>query len=669
MDHLRTDPRPADRDVFAGPPVTRVETSRVPQVVLFMIFLVSFLSKLALASTIPTVSVIPDEIGYTNIARYVATLSVSGFSRPVPHGPPLYPIVLSPAFLLPDMGASYFIMKVINSLLLSTIVFPIWAFFRNYLDWKESAAFTLVSLFMPWTLIYPSYIMAENLLIPLFLSSIILEVQALVRPSKKNDLLLGCLLSLSYLTKYTGILLLVPFTLLIAVQALEKQKRESNCASDSRAHFLHSVREFFSLIKGRWLVFVTFILVAAPFTIWGAMSMSIVPRLVLVVAPPWRWSLPLVLGWTVMQFNYGVLAVAVLPFVAGFALLVNSWRTRHAVRDQAFLYAFAIISLFFVLVFVTSVLNVYIFDPSEEGVGGRYLDPALPGLVCVGIIGLKRAKVSPSRYGFLALLVLCLTSISILSSSRMWQLITPSHSIGIIYVPQVYVLLLHTFPLYHIDINGLLVPAWLALLCLVMASLVSVRRLRRSESLRFAAILLMIFSLLSSYASYDLVHWSANYSDHELHISQWITRQDITNATLLVDQASEIPVSRVAFGVQFWVGEKNNIRVMPSDLSEAPKGAYILSSAKLDLPLALSYATNGTIYYVYHANSTVATQLSTRTLSPRILPDRDATAICSLSSIANRILGHPTANTLDDQLIQPIPGDAPSTDPESCGVF
>jgi hypothetical protein len=317
------------------------------------------------------------------------------------------------------------------------------------------------------------------------------------------------------------------------------------------------------------------------------MDVSLVPRLVNLATRRFDlFDYVTLAQLLVMHFNYGVIAVGVVLFAASVVLLASRRRLLRVDHDwELFLYALAIVGSYVVFVLVASLAELsMIREVPNLSLAGRYLDPVLPGLVVVGFIGLKRTKEAHRRYFSAMLFVFCLTAISILSVPHMWERY------------------LSSMRLTYLGTG--LVPIFLVGACVLMTTFYLVRRVSWKQAVPLAGICLLVFFFCSSLAVYGVTYRSAEYSDHELHISTWVTENDIRNVTLLVDQRfpdlQDLGI-RIDFGIRFWAGERN-IRVLVGDIM-APLGAdYILSADHLGLPVVTSYASHGTYYYIYLAH-------------------------------------------------------------------
>jgi hypothetical protein len=131
------------------------------------------------------------------------------------HYPPLYSLVISPVFLW-TIENSIQNISIINIVLSSSAVFPIFLIAKNYLSKPLSLFITFASLFYPYHFVFPYYPASENLYYPLFLWILFFLVQ---NPENQKfqwvwDAFTGLLIGLAYLTRYQTLPLLAAFFLI-----------------------------------------------------------------------------------------------------------------------------------------------------------------------------------------------------------------------------------------------------------------------------------------------------------------------------------------------------------------------------------------------------------------------------------------------------------------------
>ncbi len=193
--------------------------------ILLIAFVFLLIIKSIIAITIPSPSIFSDEYYYSKLARsffFNHEFSIHNESNLL--YPPLYPIAISSAYLFSNMKDVYLLMKIINVLLISSIIFPIYFLLKEFLTKKQATISSIVISFFPPLFLMPIYIMAENLFYPLILWTIFLLYKSQKGNSWLYPILTGIFLGLSFLTKVLGVaLFLVPITFVIINKLLKKQ--------------------------------------------------------------------------------------------------------------------------------------------------------------------------------------------------------------------------------------------------------------------------------------------------------------------------------------------------------------------------------------------------------------------------------------------------------------
>lgn len=123
------------------------------------------------------------------------------------HYPPLYSLVLTPAFFAGENWYEW--MLVINVLVSSIVVFPVWGLARIFLSRPTSWVCVVLAAIIPFHVVFPRLLMSENLFLPLFL----LAVYLLIRPmgqanSRFYYLAMGMVWGLCHLTRHIFLVML-----------------------------------------------------------------------------------------------------------------------------------------------------------------------------------------------------------------------------------------------------------------------------------------------------------------------------------------------------------------------------------------------------------------------------------------------------------------------------
>lgn len=166
--------------------------------VLAGMFVVSCAARIVLVGKVQTPWTFPDELVYEQLAisigraGHLALYNRSGLSFP-----PLYSATLAPLFAL-GLSASraYEAIKIVNAILMSLSLFPVYGIARFLLPRRPALVVVLLSAAAP-LMYYTSLVMSENLAYPLFLVSVWLLLRTMLTPTRWND---GLLLAAIVLT-------------------------------------------------------------------------------------------------------------------------------------------------------------------------------------------------------------------------------------------------------------------------------------------------------------------------------------------------------------------------------------------------------------------------------------------------------------------------------------
>lgn len=163
---------------------------------LVAIVAVSFAVRVALATEVRGPMVFMDVLGYT---RTALNLAKSGhlelFGKTGLAYSPLYSVVLAPIYALTSSPSEAYVwVKVVNALLMSLALFPIYGIARFLLSRRLALVVVALAAVAP-LMFYTGLGMSENVAYPLFLLAVWAMLRALQNPGPGNDaLLLGSIL-------------------------------------------------------------------------------------------------------------------------------------------------------------------------------------------------------------------------------------------------------------------------------------------------------------------------------------------------------------------------------------------------------------------------------------------------------------------------------------------
>jgi len=155
---------------------------------------------------------------------------------------PLYPILISITTFFKTETA-FILVKLLNSFLSTSIIFPMYLLSREFMNKKESFLISLLSVFIPESFVYSYSIMSENLFYPLFLFSIYFFYKSMKRRDKKFQILSGVFVGLSILTRTLGFVLPTGMMLTLFIHSMIDRRKIFDILKCYRRYWI-----FFSVI-------------------------------------------------------------------------------------------------------------------------------------------------------------------------------------------------------------------------------------------------------------------------------------------------------------------------------------------------------------------------------------------------------------------------------------
>ena len=205
--------------------------------ILWLIFAVSVTLKLMFVTPSAYGPVGGDEMEYFSLAYYLGQGNVFRAVDPI-HYPLLYPALLVPT--IPFGIYTYDLIKILNVLLSSSIVFPIYLIARQHMDARQSTWIAAASCLIPFHLVFPNRIQSENLYFPLFYWVIFTLLSAPKNDRQRVywDILSGLLVGALYLTRYITLAILPVFLLGWWLKPQQVDEGKSGFSGKKIMHFL-----------------------------------------------------------------------------------------------------------------------------------------------------------------------------------------------------------------------------------------------------------------------------------------------------------------------------------------------------------------------------------------------------------------------------------------------
>lgn len=137
--------------------------------------------------------------------------------------PPLYSVLISAAYYFKNMVNVYATIKIINAVVSSLIIFPAFFMAKEILTEKKAFLAAILISVLPANMIFSNYILSENLFYFLFLLSVFLIYKSFKEDNMLWDAFAGICVGLTILTKYLGVILLVPIGILFFYNLINKK--------------------------------------------------------------------------------------------------------------------------------------------------------------------------------------------------------------------------------------------------------------------------------------------------------------------------------------------------------------------------------------------------------------------------------------------------------------
>src|SRR3989344_4788126 len=159
-----------------------------------ILFLLIAAIKIILTFFVTSPTIFADEYFYSKMAQsYFNFREFSIHSEFTKAYPPLYSVI-----------------KIINAVISSMIIFPAYFFANEFLSSKKALLASILISVLPANMVFSSYVMSENLFYLLFLISLYFIYKSFKEDNLMFDAFAGISIGLTILTKYLGFALLIP---------------------------------------------------------------------------------------------------------------------------------------------------------------------------------------------------------------------------------------------------------------------------------------------------------------------------------------------------------------------------------------------------------------------------------------------------------------------------
>jgi len=527
-------------------------------IILLLLYALSVFVKFFLSFQIPSPYLFYDELVYSKMAHsFISTLQFIFQDRPTGQFPPLYPMTISPFFLLPNMEISYVAIKFMNALFSSLVIFPVWMLGRQFLEKKYVLILIIFVLISPVN-IYSSLIMSENLFYPLFIFSIFFIYESYIQKNLKFDFLCGVCIGLCFLTKTIGLVLFGAFVIVGLFYshqyfrqtfASEKNKvlKPLNLVTIEK---ILEILPYFPIID-RWKVFFFTGVTIFPWIIRNGMIFGFSWKSVLGYENQIQKyvSIPITfesfLHIILFHLDYILIGSGFILFFSFIYISLCSFIDYDSSQNDNNIKSLIIItwsSMLFLILMAS--YHVIISISSIEGyyrLQGRYISPVIPLLLLLGIIGLIKIHTHINTPGKTINLKM------VIASGLTFFLLIIAFPIEFVNAQAntsgPHLLFLKYFQILNISNISTIFLISFSMLFLIILFL---KRILKINSLM---IVLSLFLISMTYIAYDENIRMSHWIDDENDIAQWFYKNE-NNRGLIVIENQTVPM----YGsISFWV--------------------------------------------------------------------------------------------------------------------
>ena len=479
--------------------------------ILLAVFFVVILIKIILGSFVGSATIFNDEYQYVKLARaffHEQTFTIHG--EDFQTYPPLYPIIISAAYVAEDMHVVYWFMKLINAIISSLVIFPVFWLARELLPKKDAILTAIISVLLPSHVAISPYILSENLFYPLAMLACLFIYKSFTEKSKWWEVGLGVILGLCLLTRIIGAILVGVVVGLVAWKLLQKD---------------------FLQLKRKCLAAALFIVTILPWVIYkgtrfGFTLNGIFGGYVKVVTK----EVPRGLFEIIISFvDWFVIYLAIIGLAVGVLLFITNWNSCKERWKKN--------KLFYVMIITTFILTLLVvakyasFGSLKAGTLfswltgrpiGRYAFFVLPLVVIAGIHGLSQKTTEKFR------------KTTLIGGSIIGLSILQVVGFGLFPV--------NNIPLSWIGAITRVVGQAGTMICLtiiiIAAIIISIKLLEKKSVKHLGITLTLVFCILVSLLSFGMTAYNAKtkWQDNEqMEVGKWINN-NIESGTIVFDK-------------------------------------------------------------------------------------------------------------------------------------
>ncbi len=537
------------------------------------IFVILILLKILLAVCIPVPLGFSDSLTHIDGAK--AFFSNPSFSSAISTQKyTLFPIISSMFLFITDMNRVYFLIMILNAILSSLLIFPMYQLAREFLEEKESALLATVIAVLPAVFISSYYVMSEALFYLLLITTIYCIFKAYTEKRILWDILTGVLLGLTFLTKASAIILL-PMIIILFLKAIKNKE--------------------WGIVKNKTLLGITSLTVLLPFLVAKAEKNGFTLSGIFGYSSEVQnitqgTNIFAKILWTFFYTDYLLLASGLLSVLILFYALTKYKQKTE--KEKVLLQIVLWLSLGVILLAANN--GSHFANINDTRVIGRYVELAIPFLLLTSIVFMKDWK---RNWDFTKIIIIALVSIT--TPFILTKALFPLNNAG-----------LSDIGALQIFLQILSIPIWVIIIPLLIIT-IGIMNTRKIKQRKYLSILFIYF-LLTSLLCTAMIIYDTNKnweSLEEVRLGKWINTNLDKNASFLIDETDMPQVDyrdkpsdvtqtkdRPLTVIAYWI--YGNYVV--TNISEANAYDYVISTQ--DLPYTI--VAQGETIKIYEVNTT-----------------------------------------------------------------
>jgi 4-amino-4-deoxy-L-arabinose transferase-like glycosyltransferase len=487
--------------------------------------------------------------------------------------PPIYSLSISLSYIMKDMVAVFTTMKIINSFLLSLVIFPIYLLAKEFLGPKRAFIVALIGSLSPPLFSFSNYILSENLFFPLILFTIYFLYKSFSEDSIKWDILTGIFLGLSYLTKMNTIILF-PTIFFGIIYIIYKNKDYNQI---KRKIILLGIS---LIVVSPWLIRN---LLAFGFSLKGLLGLYIME----VPGQTTTFNYFSRAYWTLLYASYAILSGGILFSILNIKLL---FQKKLKKKLHIFIIILSLVILFSII--LGGIHSGAYFNWEDSRPIGRYQAQIIPLIFILGAIGIKEGLHKTINYKQIVPTII----VFILSIPLMKFVLFPLNNMSLSYIGVMQELLQNIF--------GMSYPILALLLIISPFSLLIFKKLQTRKIYAFFLIFISLITLLNT----AIIVYDSNYRWYPKEVSEmgrWINDNIEPSALIIFDERDHISSPKREFNREDLEGEDASTYMLswvknPILIGNVnTKGDYFISSHELNKIIVKKSETRNNKIYVY----------------------------------------------------------------------